>query len=84
MIEQESVIQHLDIAAIHLEKAFNQTKVEVQNEHFPIELAQKWCDFFTLLFGNLIHSEADKFSLKAKEQAAPPMKAKENVLQDGA
>jgi hypothetical protein len=83
-IEQESVIYHLGTAATHLEKAFTQTKIEVQNEHFPVELAQKWCDFFTLLIGNIIHSETDTYSLKVKEKIAPPIKAKENVLQDGA
>jgi hypothetical protein len=64
MIEQESaetVIDHLDIAAMHLEKAFTQ-----KNEHFPVELAQKWCDFFTLLIGNIISSETKPFSLKAE------------------
>jgi hypothetical protein len=68
MIEQESVIYHLDIAAKHLEKAFTQTKVEVQNERFPVELEQKWYDFFALLIGKIMHSEADTISLKAKRE----------------
>jgi hypothetical protein len=66
MIEQESaetVLYHLDIAAIHLEKAFSQ-----KNDHFPVELAQKWCDFFSLLIGNIMTSETKLLSLKAERK----------------
>jgi hypothetical protein len=72
MMEQETVIYHLDKASTHLEKAFTQ-----KIEHFPVELAQKWYDFFTLLIGNIIHSEADK------REDSVAIKAKEIVFQDG-
>jgi hypothetical protein len=78
MMEQETVIYHLDKASTHLEKAFTQ-----KIEHFPVELAQKWYDFFTLLIGNIIHSEADTMSLIGEREDSVAIKAKEIVFQDG-